>query len=66
MSSDNGYMIGKRGTKYFAKMFFMSDEQPFTRELTEEDCEFDSFEEAIRYASEQYSEYGVFIEDAPV
>ena len=63
MSSDNAYLVGQRGDKFFAVMIFMSDEDTdATDALTEADCKFNSFEEAVRFASEQYSEYGVYVE----
>src|SRR5688500_17566976 len=60
MSADNFYLIRPTADgKFSAAMGFMSNE--FDPPIEDSDGTFDTMEEAIRWASGQYSEYGVRI-----
>lgn len=59
MSADNGYLIRKVEDKFRVSMYFDSAEEypPVDKYC----AEFDDLEEAFKYASELYSEYGVTV-----
>lgn len=61
MSADNYYLIRRLPNgKFVPVMGFASvDETPKVRMM--DDYHFDSLEDAIEWASEQYSEYGVSV-----
>lgn len=58
MSADNYYYVFKRDGKYVVKCRFASFDYEEKDDL-EGGKEFDTFDEADRYAREEYSEYGV-------
>jgi hypothetical protein len=72
MSSDNYYLVWKKNEQYHVGMFFMSDfeddpslgEAEWSRELSEGESEavFPRLEDALKYASENYTEYGVSVD----
>lgn len=72
MSADNYIVVEKYNGKYYAPMYFASDEEPLSLEQEIEWRKkngrfplhaFDSFAEAWDYANSEYTEYGVSFSD---
>lgn len=62
MSSDNYHLIRKRGNWFYLSMEFASDEAPTP--IDPAYCRaFATLEEAMRVASEEYTEYGIQYDD---
>jgi len=68
MSSDNYYLVGKVGDK-FGAYHGMGDDYPESvaevyLEYPRHVMLFDTLEQAMRYASNEYTEYGVSVDDS--
>lgn len=64
MSANNFYRVMKFGGRYAVEMGWMEDDAGLEDTPDEERAVwFDSLDEAMKYASSEYSEYGVTYED---